>query len=83
LRQHLHLLRYRDGMAWEGLRDGRPEQHVLRVQGGSGEDAERIGATGSGAREPRCWDTPLLQIGDASTRSFSFLAVIDSCRYLH
>jgi hypothetical protein len=48
------------------LRDGRPEQHVLRVQGGSGEDAERIGATGSGAREPRCWDTPLLQIGDAS-----------------
>jgi len=38
---------------------------MLRAQGGPGEDAEGIGATGSGAREPRRWDTPLLQIGDA------------------
>jgi hypothetical protein len=38
---------------------------VLRAEGGTDEDAEGIGATGSGAREPRRWDTPLLQIGDA------------------
>src|SRR5262247_1254134 len=52
-------------MAWESLRDSCPEQHVLRAQGGPGEGAERVGTSGSGAREPCCWDTPLLQIGDA------------------
>jgi hypothetical protein len=65
VRQYQHLLHYRYGVAWEGLRNGRPEQHVLRAQGGTGEDAEGIGATGSGTREPCRWDTPLLQIGDA------------------
>jgi hypothetical protein len=52
-------------MAWKGLRDGCPEQHVLRAQGGSGEDAEGISATGSGACKPRRWDSPLLQSGNA------------------
>src|SRR5262245_61640513 len=52
-------------MAWEGLRDGRPEQHVLRAQGRSDEDAEGVGATGSSARKPRRGDTSLLQSGDA------------------
>ena len=37
---------------------------MLRAQGGSGEGPEGIGATGSGAGEPRRGDTPLLQIGD-------------------
>jgi len=46
-------------MAWEGLCDGRPEQYVLCAQGGSSKDAEGIGTTGSGAREPRRWDTLL------------------------
>src|SRR5262249_42275098 len=64
LRQYLHLLRHRDGMAWEGLRDSCPEQHVLRAQGGSREDTQGIGATSSSAREPCRWDTTLLQIGD-------------------
>jgi hypothetical protein len=31
LRQYLHLLRHRDGVAWEGLRNGSPEQNVLRA----------------------------------------------------
>jgi hypothetical protein len=57
--QYLHLLRHRDGMAWEGLCDGRPEQYVLCAQSGSSKDAEGIGTTGSGAREPRRWDTLL------------------------
>src|SRR5262245_44450825 len=52
-------------MAWEGLRDGSPKQHVLRAESRTDEDAEGVGATGSGAREPRRGDTPLLQIGDA------------------
>jgi hypothetical protein len=65
LRQHLHLLRHGDGMAREGLRNGRPEQYVLGTQGGRSEDAEGIGATGAGAGEPRRWDTPLFQGSDA------------------
>src|SRR5439155_7950990 len=72
LRQHLHLLHHRYGVAWKGLRDGRPEQHVLRTQGGPGEDTEGIGATGSGAREPRRRDTSLLQIGDAGQDGGTF-----------
>jgi hypothetical protein len=36
-------------MAWEGLCDRRPEQYVLRAQGGSSKDAEGVVATGSGA----------------------------------
>src|SRR5262245_5209229 len=52
-------------MAWKGLRDGCPEQYALRAQGSSGEDAEGVGATGSGACKPCRRDSPLLQSGDA------------------
>jgi hypothetical protein len=46
----LHLLRHGNGMAWKGLCDRRPEQYVLRAQGGSSEDTE-----GSGAHQRRRW----------------------------
>src|SRR5262245_1733611 len=69
-------------MAWEGLRDGRPEQHVLRAQGGSGEDTERIGATRSGAREPRRGDTPLLQSGDAGQDGRTIGSRYDYAKFL-
>src|SRR5262245_31286605 len=52
LRQHLHLLRHRDGMTWEGLGNGCAEQNMLRAEGGTDECAEGVGPTSAGAGEP-------------------------------
>ena len=62
LGQGQRLLRHGDGMAGEGLGDGRSHHDVAGAGAGGGEDAEGFPTSGAAAGHPGGGDAPSLQI---------------------